>query len=215
MKKFFIVFCALFMFISVAEANEIKNISVNESLQRINEGNARFIEMKLIHPDQSEEKRKELVKEQHPFIVVLACSDSRVSPEIIFDQGLGDIFEIRNAGNVLDDQVIGSIEYAVAHLGTPVVLVLGHQNCGAIKAAIEHDKGSIHIIRLIKSMEPAVKKALKQPGDVFENATKNNIINVVNELKKSDPILKKYVQEGKVQIIGGYYHLDSGKVDYL
>lgn len=214
MKKLLILLLFLVM-IPYAKASEIKNISIEESLQKLREGNTRFVEMRLIHPDQTIEKRMELIKGQHPFVIIITCSDSRVAPEIIFDQGLGDIFEIRNAGNVLDDHVIGSIEYAVAHLGTPVILVLGHEDCGAIKAAIAHNKESKHIKSLVKSIEPAVKQAEKQTGDMVENTVKNNVVNVVNELRESKPILKKYYGEGKVEIIGGYYHLDSGKVDYI
>ncbi len=214
MKKLLIIF-VLLIFASNVKASGAKNISIEESLKKLNEGNARFVKMKLIHPDQSIAKRMELVEGQHPFVVIISCSDSRVSPEIIFDQGLGDIFEIRNAGNVLDNQVIGSIEYAVVHLETPVILVLGHQNCGAVQAAIKHNRESVHIKSFVKSIEPAVKQALKQHGDIVENTVKNNVINVVNELKNSKPIIKKYVEEDKIKIIGGYYHLDSGKVDYL
>lgn len=191
------------------------NISADDALWRLKEGNSRFTHMKLKHPDQTIERRLEGLKGQHPFVIILSCSDSRVEPEIIFDQGLGDIFEIRNAGNVLDDHVVGSIEYAVAHLGVPLIVIMGHQDCGAVTAAIQNNKESMHIQSLVKAIKPAVKMAKKQEGDLLDNAIRNNVMLSVEKLKNNKPIIKKQVEQGKVKVIGAYYHIDSGVVTFF
>lgn len=196
-------------------ADHVSNITAEEAFKKLKNGNERFVTMKLRHPGQTLERRIEGIVGQHPFAVILTCSDSRVAPEIIFDRGLGDLFEIRNAGNVLDDHVIGSIEYAVAHLGTPVVVIMGHQDCGAVKAAIQHIKESTHIRSLVNAITPAVKMASKQQGDLHDNASRNNVLLSVEKVKKSHPIIAKYVEEGKVQIVGAYYHIDTGVVEYI
>jgi carbonic anhydrase len=132
------------------EAVERNSITGDQALQKLTEGNARFISCNVTHPGQSKERLQELVSGQHPFAVVVGCSDSRVPPEIIFDQGLGDIFVVRTAGKVLDNAVLGSIEYAVEHLSVPLVVVLGHDSCGAVKAAVEGGTVPDHLDRLVK-----------------------------------------------------------------
>ena len=127
---------AIMLFANGAFANEVKNLSADEALLKLKQGNNHFVHVHMKHPDETKHRREELVKGQHPFVAILSCSDSRVPSEIIFDQGLGDIFSIRNAGNVLDEHIIGSIEYAVYHLGIKLVVVMGHQECGAVNAAI-------------------------------------------------------------------------------
>lgn len=200
---------------SYANHVEVKNLSADEALKKLKEGNKHFYTMHLKHPDQTIKRRLEGLNGQHPFVIILSCSDSRVSPEIIFDQGLGDIFEIRNAGNVLDDHVIGSIEYAVAHLGVNLVLVMGHQDCGAVKATIEHERESKHIESLIKSIKPSVQESKSQKGDLLENSIKNNAKFVVKKLKKSKPIINKYVESGTLKIVPAYYNIDSGIVEFI
>ena len=118
-------------------ADSAPTVSGPEALARLKAGNQRFVASKLQHPRQDGKRRGELATSQHPFAIVLGCADSRTSPEVVFDQGLGDLFVLRVAGNVLNDETLGSIEYAVAHLGTPLILVLGHERCGAVKAAKE------------------------------------------------------------------------------
>jgi carbonic anhydrase len=136
-----------------------------------------------------------VVTGQHPFAVILTCSDSRVPPEVIFDQGIGDLFVIRNAGNIVDDVVIGSIEYAVEHLHTPLVIVLGHQQCGAVTAALKGGKATGHIASVIEKILPAVADARKQPGDSLLNAIDANVARMVNELRASHPVLAEYYNE--------------------
>lgn len=213
MKRILTIGLTIFLMLQmVSFANEI---SAKDAIDKLKQGNNRFVEEQLKHPDQSLRKRLDGLKGQHPFAVILTCSDSRVSPEIIFDQGLGDLFEVRNAGNVIDAHVVGSIEYAVAHLHAPLVIVLGHQDCGAVKAAIEHHEDSLHIKSLTMAIAPAVKKAKKMDGDLLDNAIRENVRHVVNRLKKSKPILRKAYENGQVEIVGAYYHIDSGRVDFI
>ncbi len=182
------------------------------------EGNARFASGNAAHPDQSAERRTEVVPSQHPFAVVVSCSDSRVPPEVVFDQGLGDIFVVRTAGEVVDNVATGSIEYAVEHLGVPLVVVLGHDSCGAVKATVEGGEASGHIASLVEAIKPAVdsaRKETKNRDEILDLSIDNNIENIVNYLKTSEPILSKSVKEGKLKIIGARYHLDSGKVDFV
>lgn len=200
---------------SLVSANEVSKINAAKSLETLIKGNERFVHLKLKHPDQNLERRMELTKGQHPFAAVLSCSDSRVPPEILFDQGLGDIFVIRVAGNVLDDDVLGSIEYAVEHLGIPLVIVLGHEKCGAVTAAVAGIKEVCHIQSLVKKLQPAIDQAETEKGDLVDNAIRDNVKIDVNSLDHSEPILAELVKTGKVKIVGAYYHLDNGKVEII
>jgi len=148
----------------------------------------------------------------------LTCADSRVAPEIIFDQGLGDVFDVRVAGNVAGNDEIASLEYAAEHLHTPVIVVMGHQKCGAVSAAVEAKPGGEaagHLSALLTPISSAVEKAKKLQGDVVENAVRINVENVVEELRTSKPILSELVSEGKLTIVGAVYSLDTGKVTWL
>lgn len=196
------------------------NLSPDEALQRLKEGNQRYVSGKVVHPNQTVERRQEVAQSQHPFAIILNCSDSRVAPEILFDQGLGDLFIVRTAGNVVDDVVIGSIEYAVEHLGVQLLLVLGHQRCGAVTAAVEaaaHTGSEVpgHIGSIIERIQPAVQQAQSLPGDLVINATKANVLLIVNELTCCAPILSDLVQAGKLKVVGAYYDLDCGEVSFL
>src|SRR5207245_3245263 len=187
-----------------------------EAIAKLKEGNGRYTNGKLQHPGQTTERRAELTKDQHPFAVIVSCSDSRVPPEIVFDQGLGDLFVVRVAGNVIDDHSLGSIEYAVDHLGARLIVVLGHQSCGAVKAAKEtiaaKSKAPGHIQSLVTAIQPAVEATAR--GDL-EATVEANVKNVVQAVRTSTPILKPKVDSGEVQVIGGYYSLDTGAVTFL
>jgi carbonic anhydrase len=180
-------------------------------------GNTRYVEGRFLQKQSGAEFRKELAKGQKPEAVVVTCSDSRVSPEIIFDQDLGHIFVIRTAGNVVDSIAIGSIEYAVEHLHTPLIIVMGHESCGAVRAAIEHKgKPEGNIGEIIKKILPAVKQAkvsLKAGDDLAYSATIGNIRNVAKEITARSKIISREAAEGKVTIIGTYYSITSGKVE--
>src|SRR5438128_12007304 len=187
-----------------------------EAISKLKEGNGRYTSGNLQHPGQTSERRAELAKTQHPFATILSCSDSRVPPEIVFDQGLGDLFIVRVAGNVINDEGLGSVEYSVDHLGSRLILVLGHQNCGAVKAAREtiaaKGKAPGHIESLVTAIKPAVDATAK---DDLDTTIKANVKHVVQALRSSTPILKGKVDSGDVQVVGGYYSLDMGAVTFL
>jgi carbonic anhydrase len=196
-------------------AEEKASLTGDEALARLMEGNKRFVNRKAQHPHQSLARLAEVEPGQHPFAVVLACSDSRVSPEVVFDQGLGDLFVIRVAGNVIDDAVVGSIEYAVEHLKAPLVVVLGHQSCGAVQAAMSADQETNHIHSFVDAIRPLVGEAKSQPGDAVENCVRLNVAHVVKQLQASQPVLGELWQKSKLQIVGGYYSLHTGAVTLL
>jgi len=188
-------------------------VKQNEQEKMLFSGNAAYVEKSKA------DVRKELAKGQKPYAVVVACSDSRVSPEIIFNESLGKIFVIRTAGNVVDPITIGSIEYAVEHLGTPFIVVLGHQSCGAIKAALEskgHAEGNIG--EIIKKITPAVtkvKSTAKAEDNVEYLVIKQNVKNVIDNITSKSKIISEEKNHGKVQIIGAYYSIETGKVEKL
>jgi len=196
--------------------HEIENLSAKEAIKKLKEGNKRFVKNQVQHPDESKERKKEMLKGQHPFVVVLSCSDSRVPPELIFDQGIGDIFEIRNAGNVLNNHVIGSIEYAVMHLGVKLVLIMGHQDCGAVAATLSGVSETKFIKALEDSIQPAIEDCKKKGIEInSDNVVKAHIMQDIEELFAQDKDLLKYMKDHEVKIVPAYYHLDSGKVDFL
>ncbi|MEQ8189842.1 MAG: carbonic anhydrase [Candidatus Eremiobacterota bacterium] len=190
-------------------------ITSDEALKKLITGNKRFAERNMQHPNQTEERQNEIISGQKPFAIILSCSDSRIPPEIVFDQGLGDLFVIRVAGNILDDIIKGSIEYAVDHLKVKLVMVMGHSNCGALKAAIAGDNVSINISHIINSLLPSVAKARELKGDIHENATKLNILRAVEKLMASPPVLDTLVEKGQIKIVGAYYDLETGLVEIL
>jgi len=190
------------------------DMTTKDPIELLLEGNKRYVEGKSIHPNQGSSKRTELSSGQKPFAVILGCSDSRVPPEILFDQGIGDLFVIRVAGNIVDDVVLGSIEYAVEHLGTKLVVILGHSKCGAVKATVKGGEAHGHIWSIANIIMPAVEKARGQQGDIVENAIKNNMEMTIEKIKSSEPILTKAVKEGRVKVIGAYYDIESGVVEF-
>ena len=196
--------------------SEQPTVAPAEAIPKLKEGNGRYAGGNLQHPGQTTERRAELAKTQHPFATIVSCSDSRVPPEIVFDQGLGDLFVVRVAGNVIDDPGLGSIEYSVDHLGVRLIVVLGHQTYGAVQAAREtiaaKSKAPGHIQSLVTAIRPAVEATAK---DDLEATIKANVNDVVRALRSSTPILKAKVDPGDVRVIGGYYSLDTGAVSFL
>lgn len=219
MKKiitFLTIVCSLALNSNICFANSNDNLSAEEAMQKLIQGNERFIKLKEKHPDNSKKRRHEMLKGQHPFVVILSCSDSRVPPELIFDQGLGDIFEIRNAGNVLDEHVIGSIEYAVMHCGVKLIVIMGHQDCGAIAATLSGKSETKYIKSLEDSIQPAVEDCKKQGLDVnSDNVVKAHVMQDIEELLKQDSELVKYMKANGVKLVPAYYHIDTGVVDFL
>jgi len=185
------------------------------ALRELTKGNGRYAVHHPIHPHQDVKTQKQIAKAQHPFAAVLSCADSRVAPEVIFDEGLGDLFVVRVAGNIVDDAVQGSLEYAVEHLGVPMIVVLGHTRCGAVDATIKGGEPNTHIESLVRAIRPAVEAAGHQKGDLLDNAVRENVRLAVKQLRESQPILAKMLAEKRVEIIGAVYDLDKGTVEYL
>lgn len=193
----------------MSSAQEIKP---QEALQQLLEGNARYKEEKLLHPNRSKEARLSMTGGQTPFAIILGCSDSRVSPEIIFDQGIGDLFIVRVAGNVVGPIELDSIEYSALYLKSSIIVVLGHQNCGAVQAVINGQTKEIEAIAALIS--PALEKARHQKGTLIENAVKDNVVNVVEQLKNSG-LIADLMKKGKIDVVGGYYNFQTGEVEIL
>nr|WP_321466505.1 carbonic anhydrase [uncultured Desulfobulbus sp.] len=186
-----------------------------DALQRLLDGNKRFISGKLEHPNHCEESRRGLVSGQDPIAVVLTCADSRVPPVDVFDQGLGDVFVVRVAGNIINDQILGSIEYAVAHLHTPLVMVMGHSSCGAVSAVAQGVKLDGHIASLTPSIDAALKKTKGLEGNWTNNAAKELAVATAKKIAESEPIVADLVQEGRVLVVATYYDLETGEVVVL
>jgi carbonic anhydrase len=189
-----------------------------DSLNKLLDGNKRFVSGELAKKDIGEGRRQVLTKGQQPFATVISCSDSRVSPEIIFDQGLGDIFVVRVAGNVVEATTLGSIEYGVEHLHTPLLIILGHEQCGAVKATLEargEPEGNIGaIVRKIMPSVEAAKKLKKDANETLNIAIQENIRNTYKDIMKSR-IISEFVHEGKLKVIAAEYYLGSGKVEMI
>ncbi|GAB4376767.1 MAG: carbonic anhydrase [Elainellaceae cyanobacterium] len=201
--------------IQQAEAAELPSASASFSpdaaLQKLMEGNQRFVQHQPQYPDQTAARLQEVAQAQHPFATVLSCADSRVSPEILFDQGIGDIFDVRVAGNIATPEVLGSIEYAVALLSTPLLMVLGHERCGAVTAAVQNEPLPGDIGTFVQAILPAIDRVKDQPGDAVDNAVAENVRYQIEQLQRS-PLLSERLQSGQLKIVGTRYDLDTGTV---
>jgi carbonic anhydrase len=190
-------------------------VTANQAIQRLLAGNARFVAHRLSHPHQDSGRLAEVAGGQEPIAVVLSCADSRLPPEVIFDQGLGDIFTVRVAGNIAAPDVIGSIEYAVEHLGVPLIVVLGHEKCGAVSAAMAGGEAGNHIHVLVDAIAPVVAEAKRDTKDPVDAAVRLNVEQVVGQLEHSQPTLARAVAAGHLKVVGAYYSLDHGTVTLL
>jgi carbonic anhydrase len=197
-------------------------VTADEALKDLMDGNARFAKGEATSPRRSPADFRSVSEAQSPIAVVIACADSRVSPELLFDSGIGELFVIRVAGNVVDGAGVtmkGSIEYAVAELNVPLIVVLGHTNCGAVKAAIQHidenDSLPGSINGLVELIKPVVSKVRGQQGKIVENVTQANVAAGVEKLKSLEPILAPRVKAEKVKVVGGIYDLHTGTVKLL
>ena len=188
---------------------EIKD--ADNALQKLKDGNDRFVNDKSELINVTKERRDQLKDGQNPYAVVVSCSDSRVTPNIVFNAGLGEIFDIRLAGNVVDDDALGSIEYGVAHANAPLIVVMGHESCGAVTAAYnKYTKGTAvegNIEEIVEEIEPSINK-----DKTLDDVIRTNVTNVANEIK-NDQIIKKLIDSGKVKVVEAYYSLD-GKVEF-
>lgn len=219
MKRFFAgltVVAALAVPFQVFASGEGAGITPDEALKKLMEGNARFMKDDKEYINWGDVRRKELAKGQNPFAVILSCSDSRVPPEHVFDQELGDIFVVRVAGNVADPIELGSVEYAAEHLNVPLVMVMGHRSCGAVKATVAGGKPEGNIAAIVKKITPAVNSAKKRAKDkeaVLDAAIEDNAKLTAKTLTEKSEILRHLVESGKVKIVSGVYDLHTGKVD--
>ena len=189
--------------------------SADNALAKLMAGNQRYTRHRAQHPDESLARRKALVGTQHPFAVILGCADSRVPPELLFDQGLGDLFVIRVAGNIVDDAILGSIEYAIEHLGTHLVMVLGHEKCGAVTAAVEGEAAAGHVSELVEAIRPLVAATANAPGDKVHNCVIANARNVARQIRQSEPLLKEAGERKGLKVVAADYALDTGVVTLL
>lgn len=203
-----------------AAPGPVTDLTADQALALLKEGNATFKTDSPVRAVQGRERRLEIARSQAPFAVLVSCSDSRVPPELLFGRGLGELFIVRNAGNTVDTTALGSIEYGVAQLGVPLVVVLGHERCGAIEAAVSvvNDNtlypGSIG--RMIEPIVPAVLSVRSKAGDLVSNAVRANVSRTVQRLRTaSEPILLDPLRAGKLRIVGAAYDLDDGSVDFF
>ncbi len=199
-------------------ANENKRyserLSPDEAIEELMRGNRRFARQKSTNPNQSRFRLRQISSAQSPFACILTCADSRVPPEIIFDRGLGDLFVVRDAGNIATPGEIGSLEYGALILGAKAIVVMGHQNCGAVQAAMQLQSSSGFIGSIINEILPAVQIAETQSGDRVYNTVKANVLLQKRKLETS-PVISKLVKENKLKVIGAYYNLQTGKVEVL
>ena len=200
--------------VAAASLASSDSLSPHEALERLLTGNQRFTRHQLRHPDQTEARVLELTQAQHPFATVLSCADSRVTAEIIFDQGLGDIFDVRVAGNIATPEVVGSIEYAVALLQTPLLMVLGHERCGAVTAAVDNGPLPGEMGTFVEAILPAVNQVKGLAGDAVDNAVTANVRYQVNQLLRSQ-LIRDRQASGQLDIVGARYDLDTGAVTLI
>ena len=196
-------------------------VDPNQVLERLLKGNERFVEGVSVHPHQDQETRTKTFKEgQKPLVSILSCSDSRVPPEEVFDVGVGDLFVVRVAGNVADRSEIGSLEYGVGHLGTPLLLVIGHTKCGAVTAVVQNSKLGGNILSLTDNIIPAVKSVRSQYKDISEDdliqkSIKANVWQSIEDILKNSDEIRSLVKEGKLKVVGALYDIETGKVTSL
>jgi carbonic anhydrase len=192
-----------------------EKLTADSVLAELKTGNKHHVAHRYQHPHETLDRQRQLVAGQHPHAEILSCSDSRVPPEIIFDQGLGDLFIVRVAGNVASDTELGSLEYGAEHLHVPLIVVLGHESCGAVTAAMQGGPPEGHIAALVDLIKPAVEKTHGMPGDPVANAVRLNVEMVVKQLRSSTPILSELVAHGKLRIVGAVYSIETGSVTWL
>ncbi len=188
-------------------------MTIENVLDRLKAGNARFVEDKLDGKLQDSARRESLTSGQEPYAIILSCADSRVVPELAFDTGLGELFVVRVAGNVANNSSIASIEYAVAHCGSQVIVVLGHQSCGAVTAATKGGDNGHNLNHLLSHITPAL--AASPEGADINAIVKKNAELTATELSSRSAIIAKAVESGTVKVVPAYYNLDSGKIDFL
>jgi len=198
------------------------SLTPDQALALLKEGNAKFLTDSPLQAVQGRDRRLEIARGQTPFAVLVSCSDSRVPPEVLFGRGLGELFIVRNAGNTVDTVALGSIEYAIAVLGVPLVVVLGHERCGAVEAALSVvEKNTVFPGSLNQMIEPILPAALmaRSSGakgeELLDAAVRENIRRVVTRIRNSEPVMMNPIKAGKVKVVGARYDLDDGQVEFF
>jgi carbonic anhydrase len=194
---------------------EFKPVSADDALKRLLAGNQRFMQQMSENPDRSLMRIHDVSQTQHPFVAILSCADSRVPPEVVFDEGIGDLFDIRIPGNIITTETLGSLEYATEILGAQLIVVLGHERCGAVMAAVEGEDLPGHIKSFVKAIEPVVAEAKNKSGDRIDNAVMANIRYQIERIKQNSELINQKLSSGKLKIVGGRYDLDTGEVKLL
>ena len=205
MKKIAALLCALIQI-------SLYGMTPDEALKTLMEGNQRFSKDQSLHLDRASERRQELISKQSPYAIILGCSDSRVAPEILFDQGIGDLFIVRVAGNVVGPLELDSIEYSAIYLNSKILMVLGHENCGAIDAVIAGNTKDIESVAQL--LQPAADATQTQKNNRLEETIKTNAKMMANQLRKS-PVLQNLIEKKKFAIVAAYYNFHTGKVELL
>ncbi len=209
----------LFLVATIASASaQSRPQTAEQALAELKAGTARFVEGKSVRPNQTVARVREVAEGQAPFATIVGCSDSRVPNEIVFDQGVGDLFIVRTAGQVSSYASWGSMEFASFALGSKLIVVLGHTKCGAVAAACKVPDVPGHIVSLINAIKPAAaaaKRIEKEFGNHVETTVRVNVAMEVNQLRHLEPVLAKKVASGEIQIVGGVYDLATGKVEFL
>lgn len=215
------VFSFAFTALASGDHHAPEGMAPSKAFKLIQEGNKRYVEGKPAHPHQDSARRKELAKGQNPHTILLSCADSRATPEIVMDQGQGDLFVVRVAGNVLGAASVASMEYAVEHLGTRLIVIQGHTSCGAVKAALSvaetETAGSPDLDTLLSGIRPNLKgagRSIASADPTVKEPVKNHVTAVKQQLLSRSKIIRKAVEAGKVAIVPSLYHLDSGKVEF-
>ncbi len=189
-----------------------------QALERLKAGNQRFLENRCLNPDRAPSARPLFLDSQYPYAMILGCADSRVPPELLFDEGLGDLFIVRHVGNTADWTALAAVEYAVRHLGVPLVVVLGHEVCGAIQAAASHTHSGEpeeNLGSVLALLQPAVEKGRAQPGDPLENAMRCNIAMQAEAIRSMGGSVGEALQAGRVRVVGACYRIETGQVEWL
>jgi carbonic anhydrase len=200
--------------LALSQAQEQLSLSPGQALQRLKDGNDRFAADMMEPKDVGAKKRLELAKGQRPIAAILSCADSRLPPELIFNQGLGELFVVRVAGNISDPFVVGSVDYAVAQLKVPLIVVLGHEDCGAVRAAMGKDRPGGNLGKLLDEIDIGKDLPMDKVA-ALDSAVKSNVHRQVDLMSRRSDIIKSHVEQKKVQIVSGVFHLKSGKVEWL
>jgi len=205
-------FVSLFSFVAfvLAADHPAASVSADAALAKLKEGNARYVNSKVSTGKPTAARRAETAQGQHPFAIILGCADSRTTPEIIFDQNIGDIFVDRNAGNLVDDHTLGTIEYGVEHLGVRLIVVMGHERCGAVQAAVAGGETPGHIASIVRDIQPAIQAVKGKPGDQVHLAVAENARLMAEEIRTK----ANFGEIKDVKVLPAIYDLDTGKVEF-